>query len=699
MNLCFPLASVLLAVCTLVASAQWQLLTRKDGADVERFYTNTGGTIFARLSGTSTIFRSHDGGISWMQLDIPSAPATASFASCTDSLGIESMVLAANGTFHRSTDGGFSWQEIPIPTGIALNETVASIEGLRFGDLVVITTGTSSASVYVSNDNAVSAKLIGTLPAERWQFYQAHDSTIYCFGAGLYKLDRRTRNIIMLASGSFTALTSSQEYSGAPVILWAIRNGSLARSTDGGSSWTEVSTGLPTLPANARIAIVRQETMFCFVPSATSDSTAIYRRYLGSMQWTLVSRQSFTVRDVAVTLSSTLLVATADGIFSAEDSGMFWSNSSSGIAGVALECAVYHPNIVLIAASSSGKLFRSVNAGLSWTTVAPFGSNSRITDALVIPPNLVVLAASSGLWCSNDGGMTVSRCSTASGSITDPIVAVCAFKGMLAAASATTAYISTDGMNWLSAQVPIATGETIVGVRANDSLAIVATTHSIVAVERLVPLSLRTIASIVHRIIHCDIATDGTVICIADSNGTSIVYRYRSDGTPEAQITLPPGSVRSLALSRGGTCWIAFDGKNTLTTIRRTSVMVSMDSSITEPVLYLRRQANDELLATTSRGGVYRLVADSILSVQNEFAADAITIFPNPVTSHVTISAARIPIDAVSVYDMLGRLLFEHINSTPEQAIAVQIGSLAAGSYVLRLKTAGGDVIRLLMIR
>lgn len=66
----------------------------------------------------------------------------------------------------------------------------------------------------------------------------------------------------------------------------------------------------------------------------SGDSTMIYRRVSGVQTWSLAGTQAFAARDAAATQSGTLLVTTPDGVFSSEENGMFWSNSSSGIQGV-----------------------------------------------------------------------------------------------------------------------------------------------------------------------------------------------------------------------------------------------------------------------------------------------------------------------------------------------------------------------------
>lgn len=677
----------LAAFLTATLSAQWQLLARKDGAEVERFYQSTSGMLFVQLSGGTKIFRSFDGGVSWSLLELPSLHGELHFAPCADSIGLEALVIETGATFYRSTDIGLSWQEIPRPQGIPTSESIVNLEGLRYGGLIVTTKTASGIAVYLSRDRGESAERIGELPETSWRFLQAHDQLIYCFGrSGLYRLDLSSKQEVRLSSEPYTSFVSYSEYSGAPVVYWAIRNGIVVRSTDAGASWSDANNGLPMLNAAALLEVSRDGTLFCFLPS--NDSTTIYRRFAFATQWTLLTRQGITIRDIIQTSSGTFLAATPGGVYSSEESGMFWSNSSSGIQGISLVCAAYTPAVALIAASQGGEVFRSVNNGLSWSSLAKLPIGTLVTDTWMSARGLVLVGTTNGLWCSTDGS-SLMQCSTATSAITDTIVSVTTFKDVAFAATSTSAYYSTDGVQWLAAPLSLPQPGRIVQVRSNDSVLLVATSSSILAIDALTPPSFRTIATLGQPIHACDIAADGTIGVVSDSGGVSVYHRYRIDGTLETRVAMPLTTIRSLALSRGGRAWIAANGRTELFTIGRTDTAFQTDTTIPEFVLYLRRQPSGELLATTAEGSIYRTAVDSILTVESAIE-HTVSVLISPASDQLRI-VARIPtIRAVQIYNALGRIIATECYSIPQQSIELKLPGSTSGYYLAVVQTLSG---------
>lgn len=677
--------------------AQWQLWTRLEGADVSRFYVSPSGVLYVQLSSGMKIFRSFDGGISWTELILPRSNSNGLLAPCTDSLGLEALIFIADRTFYRSRDHGLSWQEISTPEGLIPTEEILTIAAGRFGEMLIATRSTRGVKLYISRDQAASALQLGEIPAGTWQFYQAHDSAFYCYGNGLYRIDWQRRAIVECSNELYQRLCSSQEYSGAPVIFWAVRGSTVIRSTDGGKHWNEAGMGLPPLDASALLVSGREGTIFCLVRSS-GDSTAIYRRFAATAGWTLVSRQRFVANDVTDTFSGTLLAATPQGVFRSEESGLFWSNSSSGIQGIGVSCAAFDPTTALVATTTSGEIFRSLNTGISWTPSATLPAGTVVTDAYVRAPNNVLIATSTGLWCSVDAGTRFTQCSTASGAITQPIVGVAWFGGMFIAISSEIAYTSADAMLWTAIPLPIQSREKIVRLRTSDSLAIIATTHSILAVERLFPPALRTVITLRATIRDCDIANDGTIGIVADSNNAWYYLRYRDNGAMEIAIPLPATEFRSLALSHGGRAFIAITNDTaTLYTIGRIDRQATSDTTITEPVFYLRRQHNGELLATTAYGAIYRMAKDSILSSAIQ-ASRRLVLVPNPASEEVRIVSADEGIQHIRIYDLQGRVVLDHpCPALPIEAM-VKLHTLPAGYYIVRIQTLSSTTVNPIIV-
>lgn len=687
-------AAIFLPPCIL---AQWQQWARLEGADVSRFYASTSGVLYVQLSSGMKIFRSFDGGISWNELILPRSKSNSLFTPCADSLGLEALLFITDHTWYRSRDHGFSWQEIPMPDGLPATEEILTIVAGRYGQILIATRSTAGVNLYLSRDQGSSISLLGEIPAGRWQFYQAHDSAFYCYGNGLYRIDWQRRTIVQRSNESYQRFYSSQEHSGAPATMWAVRGSAVFRSTDGGNQWSDASIGLPPLDTHALLVAGREGTMFCLV-RITSDSTAIYRRFAAASGWSLVSRQRFVANDVIATLSGTLLVATPHGVFSSEESGFFWSNSSSGIQGIGVSCAAFDPTVALIATTTSGEIFRSLNAGLSWASSATLPEGTVVTDAYIRAPNTVLLATTSGLWCSADGGTRFTQCSTASGAINQSISSLAWLGGMFIATSTEIAYVSADAMLWTAVPLPLQSQERIVRLRTNDSVAIIATTHSILAVEQLLPPTVRTIATLRATILDCDIASDGSIGLVADSNNALYYRRYRSNGAMEVTIPLPTIGFRSLALSHGGRAFIAVTNDTaTLYTIGRIDRQATPDTTISEPVLYMRRQSNGELLATTAYGAIYRMAKDSILSTAAQ-ASHRFVLVPNPASEELRIIAATEGIERICIYDLQGRKVLEHLCPAFPTDVVVKLHALQPGYYTVYVQTLSATTVKPIII-
>lgn len=147
---------------------------------------------------------------------------------------------------------------------------------------------------------------------------------------------------------------------------------------------------------------------------------------------------------------------------------------------------------------------------------------------------------------------------------------------------------------------------------------------------------------------------------------------------------------------RGGTAYIAPRSQSFLYVIGRNQATATVDTTIGEPVLSLRRQQSGELLATTAYGAIYRMAADSVLST-HEPARLMLTITPNPASDRVAITADG-GIKRVRVYDLIGTVQADIVAQQPAPAKTIEIGSLPAGYYTVVVHTALGITAHPLII-
>lgn len=164
---------------------------------------------------------------------------------------------------------------------------------------------------------------------------------------------------------AFHPKTASTIYVGAPC-------GGLWKTTNGGTSWSSNTDGLPTLGVSS-IAIdpIDDDTIYI----GTGDKDATDAAGLGVMKTT--------------------------------DGGSNWSSSNSGMGNVTVNRLLINPSnhAILIAATSAG-IYRSTNYGASWTKTS---SNSNYYDDVQFKPkhpNTAYATENSKFYRSTDGGAT-----------------------------------------------------------------------------------------------------------------------------------------------------------------------------------------------------------------------------------------------------------------------------------------------------
>jgi photosystem II stability/assembly factor-like uncharacterized protein len=143
---------------------------------------------------------------------------------------------------------------------------------------------------------------------------------------------------------------------------FTISRGYLMRSTDGGSTWTQIVNGLDR-PRPNQIAI------------APSDPQVMY------------------------------LAVPAGGVYRSGDQGWSWTRTSTPVEArniARLAVSPESPNVAFAAGTSAG-LFRTTNGGSSWTPVGPF---ARVTAVVYSGSRLVVSDDGGAVYGSTDNGVT-----------------------------------------------------------------------------------------------------------------------------------------------------------------------------------------------------------------------------------------------------------------------------------------------------
>ena len=155
----------------------------------------------------------------------------------------------------------------------------------------------------------------------------------------------------------------------------------LMRSSDGGSTWTQIVNGLDR-PRPNQIAI------------APSDPNVMYLAVPGA------------------------------GVYRSSDQGLSWRRTSTPVAARNIARLAVSPasSSVAFAAGTSAGLFRTTNGGTSWTAV---GSFARVTAVVFSGGRIVVGDANGAVYGSTDNGVTwVPATGTVAGDAVTSVVAL-----------------------------------------------------------------------------------------------------------------------------------------------------------------------------------------------------------------------------------------------------------------------------------
>jgi ELWxxDGT repeat protein len=103
---------------------------------------------------------------------------------------------------------------------------------------------------------------------------------------------------------------------------------------------------------------------------------------------------------------------------------------------------------------------------------------------------------------------------------------------------------------------------------------------------------------------------------------------------------------------------------------------------------YIYLAANDGVLGYSSFGELYKIKADSTLSIQSlAISINNLEIYPNPVQNELFIELEEGQITALSIFDLSGRLVK---SITKYTAKSVDVSGLQQGMYILKVQTTKG---------
>jgi photosystem II stability/assembly factor-like uncharacterized protein len=361
---------------TVNAGTSWAPLWNDSTFDVE-FDPSNGNIVYAT---TTQVMKSTNAGAAWAPLAAASCGGTRFNIEVAKSNPNVLYTLCTNGNVQKSTNGGTTWITTNAP-GVTLYGYYDNVLAVSPVDPnVVIVAGMNMKKTINGGNNWTSVPTAGHLDNHCVTFAPGSSTNILCGNDGglfhttnggttwsslnkglaitqFYRvgLSRITPGLMIagaqdngnlkLSAGTWTNVTNADgmggfiDFANDNIMYATIQNGSLFRSTNGGASWTPIST-----PSNGAWV-----TPFC---------------------------QSRTV-------ANTIYAAT-DKVYKSTNQGTTWAAISGALGGVgAFTILKTHPNPEYLIAGDENYLYRTTNDGTTWTNITgtlPVAGN-YLTDA------------------------------------------------------------------------------------------------------------------------------------------------------------------------------------------------------------------------------------------------------------------------------------------------------------------------------
>jgi photosystem II stability/assembly factor-like uncharacterized protein len=330
------------------------------------------GTLFAGTN-AGGMFRTTDGGATWAEINNGLTNLTVYVAGISPDFANDSLVLAGtnySGLF-RSTDAGASWAQVPAP----LNS--GEIKGIAFSpnfaaDRTLYVSRANSDALYRSTDGGANwTDIRGTIPSIGGgkmvcsPAFAADNTLVIAAGGGVYKSTNRGTSWTAINTGlSSTALADlrtiafSPAYAADSTLFLGTGRAGIWRSTDGGTSWTAINTGHSPQKDVGSIVIspnfATDRTLFTGCPSwqgfKSTNGGDSWTMYQFNIDW--IDEGNRINPDVwAMAMSPnfptdrTLFVGTfGTGVLKSTDASATWSISRSGMMAQRMSAIAVSPN-------------------------------------------------------------------------------------------------------------------------------------------------------------------------------------------------------------------------------------------------------------------------------------------------------------------------------------------------------------------
>ncbi|MFL6201716.1 MAG: WD40/YVTN/BNR-like repeat-containing protein [Thermoanaerobaculia bacterium] len=202
-----------------------------------------------------------------------------------------------------------------------------------------------------------------------------------------------------------------------PSLLYALRSLEMARSFDGGGSWFSLDLPAPSIQVQRLVAHPRfAKTVFALANVGLFQSTnagsswrRLQRGLPASYRADLLVIDPFAPRRLYLALQD--IAAQAPRLYKSLDGGATWQRIDSGpLAGKPILAVATRPRSSrVLYASTPEDVYKSTDGGRSWAAIGHRGGVEGITQSLAVQPDrpaVLYAGSSNGLYRSQDAGAT-----------------------------------------------------------------------------------------------------------------------------------------------------------------------------------------------------------------------------------------------------------------------------------------------------
>lgn len=296
------------------------------------------------------------------------------------------------GGSYFTTDGGNLWQPITAP---ALIQPITAFSLLISGSQVIAG----------FNNNGIYASPLGQ---NNWNIFQSG----YPSQVVVWQLDRNNTHTFANSSEGFFAAASQG---------WQLRNGNitrartsivfvdsteiiaspgalslLQRSTDGGQTWNDFSSGLPSNTVDIYRKAIRVAGVM-IMPSLFG----MYRSVNNGQNWQSVAGSLIPNREAAV-YGNNLIAPGGSQVAFSTDLGLTWNAYSSGIGSPRTVYTVAVRGSAAYAGTNNG-VFEMANPGAPWINYSTGLPNNTFVQKLAVYRNNLIIATNNGVYYRRQG--------------------------------------------------------------------------------------------------------------------------------------------------------------------------------------------------------------------------------------------------------------------------------------------------------